>query len=67
MDSSVSSKLSTISRIPLFQIILSIENCGLSIQKEEKSHTIAFKVLLSVFFVVSLVAHIYDVNDMYAN
>ena len=66
MDSSVSGKLSTISRIPLFQIILSIENCSLSIWKEEKSHKIAFGVLLSVFFVVSLLPHVYDINEMYA-
>ena len=34
------------------EIILSIENCGNSIQKEEKSCIITFWVLFSVFFVI---------------
>ena len=62
VDSSVSNKLSTISRIPLFQIILkltlSTENCGLSIYKEEKSHAIAFGVFLSALLMVSLVPYL---------
>ena len=33
---------------------LNIENCSLSIQKEEKNHKIAFGAFLSTFFVVSL-------------
>ena len=40
------------------------ENCSVSIWKEEKINTIAFGVLSSVFFVVSLVPYIYDTNDM---